>query len=64
MTALPLSIGIIHFTGIGGIGMSGIAEILHELGYRVQGSDLTANANVNACATQELKSPRRNKPKI
>ena len=39
MTALPLSIGIIHFTGIGGIGMSGIAEILHELGYQVQGSD-------------------------
>ncbi|HAD73261.1 MAG TPA: hypothetical protein DCF85_03220, partial [Alphaproteobacteria bacterium] len=34
MTALPLSIGTIHFTGIGGIGMSGIAEILHELGYK------------------------------
>ena len=46
MTALPLSIGIIHFTGIGGIGMSGIAEILHELGYQVQGSDLSVNANV------------------
>lgn len=46
MTALPLSIGIIHFTGIGGIGMSGIAEILNELGYQVQGSDLSANANV------------------
>ena len=42
MTALPYR-GIIHFTGIGGIGMSGIAEILHELGYQVQGSDLTAN---------------------
>ena len=46
MTALPLSIGKIHFTGIGGIGMSGIAEILHELGYAVQGSDLSENANV------------------
>ena len=46
MTALPLSIGTIHFTGIGGIGMSGIAEILHELGYKVQGSDLSENANV------------------
>lgn len=46
MTALPLSIGRIHFTGIGGIGMSGIAEILHELGYQVQGSDLSENANV------------------
>ena len=35
-----------HFTGIGGIGMSGIAEILFELGYKVQGSDLSDNANV------------------
>ena len=46
MTALPLSIGRIHFTGIGGIGMSGIAEILHELGYKVQGSDISESANV------------------
>ena len=46
MTALPLSIGVIHFTGIGGIGMSGIAEILHELGYQVRGSDIAENANV------------------
>src|SRR5690348_11566142 len=46
MRALPLDIGIIHFTGIGGIGMSGIAEILKNLGYDVQGSDLTDNANV------------------
>ncbi len=46
MTALPLSIGKIHFTGIGGIGMSGIAEILHELGYQIQGSDVTENSNV------------------
>ena len=35
MTALPLSIGVIHFIGIGGIGMSGIAEILFEMGYSV-----------------------------
>jgi hypothetical protein len=42
----PLSIGVIHFVGIGGIGMSGIAEILHNLGYKVQGSDLSDNANV------------------
>ena len=40
MSELPLSIGTMHFTGIGGIGMSGIAEILFELGYDVQGSDL------------------------
>ncbi len=40
MRALPLDIGLIHFVGIGGIGMSGIAEVLHNLGYRVQGSDM------------------------
>src|SRR5690348_15160316 len=47
MRALPLSIGTIHFVGIGGIGMSGIAEVLHNLGYVVQGSDVAENANVN-----------------
>ncbi len=46
MRALPLTIGTIHFVGIGGIGMSGIAEVLHNLGYVVQGSDLSANLNV------------------
>jgi UDP-N-acetylmuramate--alanine ligase len=46
MRALPLSIGIIHFVGIGGIGMSGIAEVLHNLGYTVQGSDIADSANV------------------
>ena len=46
MRALPLTIGTIHFVGIGGIGMSGIAEILRNLGYQVRGSDLTENANV------------------
>ncbi|MEX2643229.1 MAG: UDP-N-acetylmuramate--L-alanine ligase [Acetobacterales bacterium] len=44
--ALPLSIGTIHFVGIGGIGMSGIAEVMHNLGYNVQGSDLSESANV------------------
>ena len=43
---LPQTIGVIHFIGIGGIGMSGIAEVLHNLGYRVQGSDQAENANV------------------
>ena len=42
----PLTIGLIHFVGIGGIGMSGIAEILHTLGYQVQGSEINDNANV------------------
>ena len=39
MKAFGTDIGIIHFIGIGGIGMSGIAEVMHQLGYRVQGSD-------------------------
>ncbi len=39
-TKLPLDVGPIHFVGIGGIGMSGIAEVLLNLGYTVQGSDL------------------------
>ncbi len=51
----PLSIGMIHFTGIGGIGMSGIAEILHNLGYSVQGSDLADNANVKRLRTLGIK---------
>lgn len=46
MRTIPLDIGIIHFVGIGGIGMSGIAEILHNLGYKVQGSDVAESANV------------------
>ncbi len=40
MKALGTDIGTIHFVGIGGIGMSGIAEVMHQLGYTVQGSDL------------------------
>jgi len=47
---LPREIGPIHFIGIGGIGMSGIAEVLHNLGYRVQGSDASENANVKRLA--------------
>ncbi len=43
---MPRDIGPVHFIGIGGIGMSGIAEILHGQGYTVRGSDLAANANV------------------
>jgi UDP-N-acetylmuramate--alanine ligase len=43
---LPNEIGPIHFVGIGGIGMSGIAEVLINLGHSVQGSDASDNANV------------------
>ncbi len=42
-TKLPMELGPIHFVGIGGIGMSGIAEVLMTLGYRVQGSDAKAS---------------------
>src|ERR1700692_2041683 len=43
---LPRDIGQIHFVGIGGIGMSGLAEVLANLGYQVQGSDVADSANV------------------
>jgi UDP-N-acetylmuramate--alanine ligase len=46
MRTPPFSIEKIHLVGIGGIGMSGIAEILHHLGYTVQGSDASDNYNV------------------
>ncbi|WP_417485867.1 UDP-N-acetylmuramate--L-alanine ligase [Maricaulis sp.] len=45
-TALPFEVGPVHFVGIGGIGMSGIAEVMLNLGYKVQGSDIKANPNV------------------
>jgi UDP-N-acetylmuramate--alanine ligase len=54
MRALPLNIGKIHFVGIGGIGMSGIAEVLHTLGYQVQGSDVAESANVRRLRTQGI----------
>ncbi|SDB39665.1 UDP-N-acetylmuramate--L-alanine ligase [Bauldia litoralis] len=43
---MSLDIGPVHFVGIGGIGMSGIAEVMVNLGYTVQGSDVAENANV------------------
>ncbi|MCJ7421640.1 UDP-N-acetylmuramate--L-alanine ligase [Sphingomicrobium astaxanthinifaciens] len=50
MKALGRDLGTIHFVGIGGIGMSGIAEVMHQLGYKVQGSDLK-----DGPVTQKLK---------
>ena len=55
MRSMPLSIGVLHFVGIGGIGMSGIAEILHNLGYKVQGSDMAASANVKRLQKKGIK---------
>ena len=45
MLKSPKNLGVIHFIGIGGIGMSGIAEILFQSGYQVQGSDLNISNN-------------------
>lgn len=46
-TKVPFDTGPIHFVGIGGIGMSGIAEVLLNLGYQVQGSDMRESANTD-----------------
>ena len=55
MRAMPQTIGKIHFVGIGGIGMSGIAEVLHALGYEVQGSDMSESANVERLRAEGIK---------
>ncbi len=55
MMQMPLTIGKIHFIGIGGIGMSGIAELLHELGYDISGSDINANTNVKRLSDLGIK---------
>jgi UDP-N-acetylmuramate--alanine ligase len=49
------TIGRVHFIGIGGIGMSGIAEVLHSLGYAVQGSDQADSANVQRLSAKGIK---------
>ena len=54
-TRLPLNLGPIHFIGIGGIGMSGIAEILVNLGYSVQGSDIKKTHITERLSTLSVK---------
>ena len=53
---LPQRLGPIHFIGIGGIGMSGIAEVMHNLGYTVQGSDAADNYNVKRLADKGIRT--------
>ena len=53
---MPTDIGPIHFVGIGGIGMSGIAEVLLNLGYTVQGSDTADRANVKRLRARARRS--------
>src|SRR5471030_2321729 len=52
---LPRDIGPVHFVGIGGIGMSGIAEVLANLGYTVTGSDISDSANVKRLRDKGIK---------
>jgi UDP-N-acetylmuramate--alanine ligase len=52
---LPRDIGPVHFVGIGGIGMSGIAEVLDNLGYSVTGSDVADSANVKRLRDKGIK---------
>lgn len=55
MRVFPTQFGTLHFTGIGGIGMSGVAEILHNLGYEIQGSDSVDSANVQRLREQGIR---------
>src|SRR6202046_5788110 len=52
---LPRDIGAVHFVGIGGIGMSGIAEVMVNLGYVVQGTDQAEGANVKRLREKGVK---------
>ncbi|HOB13891.1 MAG TPA: UDP-N-acetylmuramate--L-alanine ligase [Novosphingobium sp.] len=55
MKAVGTDIGTIHFVGIGGIGMSGIAEVMHNLGYSVQGSDIAEGYVVEGLRARGIK---------
>ena len=55
MKGAGIDIGTIHFVGIGGIGMSGIAEVMHNLGYQVQGSDIAEGYVVEGLRKRGIK---------
>ncbi|WP_395001327.1 UDP-N-acetylmuramate--L-alanine ligase [Sphingomonas sp.] len=55
MRGVATEIGTIHFIGIGGIGMSGIAEVMHNMGYKVQGSDLSEGYVVEGLRARGIK---------
>ena len=46
---------VIHFIGIGGIGMSGLAQVMNNMGFRIQGSDQTKNKNTISCLKSGIK---------
>ncbi len=54
MRGVATDIGTIHFIGIGGIGMSGIAEVMHNLGYKVQGSDVAESAVIEGLRSRGI----------
>ena len=55
MRGVATDIGTIHFVGIGGIGMSGIAEVMHNMGYIVQGSDVAEGYVVQGLRDRGIK---------
>ena len=46
---------VVHFVGIGGIGMSGLAQIMKNMGFRIQGSDQNKNKNTTSCIKAGIK---------
>ena len=46
---------VIHFIGIGGIGMSGLAQIMKVMGFKIQGSDINTNRNIDNCKNLKIK---------
>ena len=46
---------LVHFIGIGGIGMSGLAQIMKNMGFRIQGSDQSKNKNTISCSKLGIK---------
>jgi UDP-N-acetylmuramate--alanine ligase len=55
MRGVPTDIGTVHFIGIGGIGMSGIAEVMHNLGYTVQGTDIAESYVIDGLRKRGIK---------
>jgi UDP-N-acetylmuramate--alanine ligase len=62
MRGVGTDIGTIHFIGIGGIGMSGIAEVMHNMGYKVQGSDVAEGYVVEGLRARGIKVMIGHKP--
>ncbi len=58
----PKKTGLVHIVGIGGIGMSAIAEVMHTRGYTVQGSDLKDSANLDRLRARKHPLPDRSRP--